>query len=732
MKKLLTLILLLPLFAKSQVIVSQPQNFTKYIIVKDSTIAQNTISNSDSSHLVPTTAWVKRNQNSGNEFYLTPGYGFLGTKYNGSSAQTFSLDSTIAVNKTFFNTVIGTTALSRINARVKYTDTAAMLAPYLHSGAISGTNNFITQYTGTNSQGNSSLNYATSFSGISGQDLFLGTLTPSNNARFALNTNVNFTSTNGYHGFGDYNTITQTGAYGAYASYDIQPNFNSSFDWTHFVGVQARPVISGAGGFTNYIDGLESWFVHNGTGIVNQWNGLRIRTIQGTGPINHTAGIYIESNQDPGTIDSYNIYSEAGLNYFTSGINTGASANNILNGTTSVVNTTSFQGVTITGNGNPAILQYSTSSNSGARDWRSLTNVVHFGDWQLQQSTTKNGSSFANVIYIDSLKNVTLYGGVNAPGTVSGNFINSTTFTNGALTKFNSSGNIIAAISGTDYVIPTVTALPSLTTVSGGTFGTNAFNSTAYLPLTGGTLTGVLNGTTLTLSHQLVFGSPTAFLNGSIYNDPTDGTSIIAKAGTSTDYSLFNPGGSSKIMSVPTGTLNVILGGNLSTVGYTTLGTIPLGHAGTSYFLTLNTDTVSAIPASSVFTPTGLFTPQIVGRTEITNATSAQTLTAYTVGASNSSFDVSANILVTVSTLHNFGATCTYTDESNTSRVLTLNFSQLTGTFITAITNGTGASAYEGVPVHIRAKGGTTITIATTGTFTGVTYTIEGIIEQIY
>jgi hypothetical protein len=94
MKKIFLLILLLPCFAKAQVIVSQPQNFIKYTITKDSIIAQNTISGSDSSHLVPTTAWVKRNKNSGVEFYLNPGYGVNGTRYNGSTTQLWSVDTT--------------------------------------------------------------------------------------------------------------------------------------------------------------------------------------------------------------------------------------------------------------------------------------------------------------------------------------------------------------------------------------------------------------------------------------------------------------------------------------------------------------------------------------------------------------------------------------------------------------------------------------------------------------
>lgn len=106
-------------------------------------------------------------------------------------------------------------------------------------------------------------------------------------------------------------------------------------------------------------------------------------------------------------------------------------------------------------------------------------------------------------------------------------------------------------------------------------------------------------------------------------------------------------------------------------------------------------------------------------------------VSTYTVGAADKTFYVSANVLVTTSTLHNFTVTCAYTDESNTARTLTLNFSQLTGAFVTAITNATGAGPYEGVPVHIRCKASTTITIATTGVFTTVTYNVEGSILQI-
>lgn len=111
-------------------------------------------------------------------------------------------------------------------------------------------------------------------------------------------------------------------------------------------------------------------------------------------------------------------------------------------------------------------------------------------------------------------------------------------------------------------------------------------------------------------------------------------------------------------------------------------------------------------------------------------AAAAASVSTYTVGAADGSFEISANILVTASVTHSFTVTCAYTDEGNTARTVTLNFSQLTGTFVTAITNVTGAGPYEGVPLHIRCKASTSITIATTGTFTSVTYNAEGIIKQ--
>ncbi len=145
----------------------------------------------------------------------------------------------------------------------------------------------------------------------------------------------------------------------------------------------------------------------------------------------------------------------------------------------------------------------------------------------------------------------------------------------------------------------------------------------------------------------------------------------------------------------------------------------------------------NALAASATLTlPTGTtnVVPVVASdpATRKVGATNAQTIGSFTVGAADATFRVSANILVTTATTHSFTVTCAYTDEGNTSRTLTLNFSTLAGVISnTAIGNAAGAVPYNGVVQHIRCKAATTITIATTGTFTTVVYNGEGIIEKV-
>jgi hypothetical protein len=113
------------------------------------------------------------------------------------------------------------------------------------------------------------------------------------------------------------------------------------------------------------------------------------------------------------------------------------------------------------------------------------------------------------------------------------------------------------------------------------------------------------------------------------------------------------------------------------------------------------------------------------------NATVAS-VAAYLVGASDGSFLVGANINVSATSAASMTVTCTYTDETNVSRTLTFQFEQNgSAVYISAITNVTGVGAYSAAIQHIRVKAATTITIATAGTVTGITYNAEGTILQV-
>jgi hypothetical protein len=104
----------------------------------------------------------------------------------------------------------------------------------------------------------------------------------------------------------------------------------------------------------------------------------------------------------------------------------------------------------------------------------------------------------------------------------------------------------------------------------------------------------------------------------------------------------------------------------------------------------------------------------------------------YTNGAADGSFEVSANVLVTASATHSFSVTCAYTDEGNSSRTATLSFLLVAGTALTTlVANGNGTVPYMGLPLHIRCKASTSITIATSGTFTSVTYNVDAAIKQL-
>lgn len=124
---------------------------------------------------------------------------------------------------------------------------------------------------------------------------------------------------------------------------------------------------------------------------------------------------------------------------------------------------------------------------------------------------------------------------------------------------------------------------------------------------------------------------------------------------------------------------------------------------------------------------------QISGRSVAVTAAVASVATV--TPATDGSFDVCMNVNVTTATTHTFTAQCTYTDEGNTGRTVTMPFRLVgdTTALTSSISNASGAVPYNGVPLRIRVKGGTAITLLTAsgGTYTTVTYNVEGTIRQV-
>lgn len=168
--------------------------------------------------------------------------------------------------------------------------------------------------------------------------------------------------------------------------------------------------------------------------------------------------------------------------------------------------------------------------------------------------------------------------------------------------------------------------------------------------------------------------------------------------------------------------------------GSTSSGSAPLKLTAGTNMTTPETGAMEYDGISLFFTPQGTTRRTIAtsALSRLTGQTAAiNNLVQVTNGSFDKTFEIGVDILITSSTTHSFTATVAYTDEGNTSRTTTLNFSQTNGTIGTTISNTAGAVPYSSIPIQIRCKASTTITIATTGTFTSVTYSIGGRITQL-
>lgn len=277
------------------------------------------------------------------------------------------------------------------------------------------------------------------------------------------------------------------------------------------------------------------------------------------------------------------------------------------------------------------------------------------------------------------------------------------------------------------YTIPTDTAQTAATESPGiqGVTGTRTWATTGTVALQreiffpGPTYASASASQTFTDAFNMYLTPPVAGSNAIFTRGHTLGIVDATSAASSITGGL--------IVSAAVGTTATSTGignGNINTGGTLAVG-------GTSTLTGAVTQTAKTATYNNVATA-GWGVPAIYAAGRSTAQTGAvASVSTYTCGAADGSFEVSANILVTASTTHAFTCTCAYTDEGNTARTITFNFSNVGGTLLTSIANTGGAVPYEGIPLHIRVKASTAITIATTGTFTSVTYNVEGIIRQL-
>lgn len=124
--------------------------------------------------------------------------------------------------------------------------------------------------------------------------------------------------------------------------------------------------------------------------------------------------------------------------------------------------------------------------------------------------------------------------------------------------------------------------------------------------------------------------------------------------------------------------------------------------------------------------------PAIVAVGRQTGQTAAvASVATYTVGATDGSFEVSAEAFVNSGSSYDFIVTVAYTDKGGNAHTLTLPFTKLDGSIVTDIVNAGGSVPYSSPVLHIRCKASTAITVATSGNFTLVGYDVESTIKQI-
>jgi hypothetical protein len=205
--------------------------------------------------------------------------------------------------------------------------------------------------------------------------------------------------------------------------------------------------------------------------------------------------------------------------------------------------------------------------------------------------TTANGVS-GSVATATTTPAITLTLGAITPTTVNGNTISTGTgtLTLGAGKTFTASNTLtLTATDGSTLAVGT-----------GGTLASAAYKATG----TSGNTVPLLDGSNTWTNQQTMGGginiSGGGFAAGQIYKSAANGMSIVGITGSSNDFVFFTPGGAG-FLTVPTGTSNLAVTGNLSaTLASTAQINVICYNAGTGLF-TYQTWSTGCLASSARF-----------------------------------------------------------------------------------------------------------------------------------
>ena len=196
----------------------------------------------------------------------------------------------------------------------------------------------------------------------------------------------------------------------------------------------------------------------------------------------------------------------------------------------------------------------------------------------------------------------------------------------------------------------------------------------------------------------------------------TNALVTVAQGGTGvgTATGLIQGNGTSAVTTVP----------NSSTTGQT----LRVTGASTYVFGALDLANANAVTGNLPFANGG---QDIVSGRSTAQTAAVASVATLTVGGSDATYMISGNILVTTSGSEAFSLVVDYTDEGNTARSATIPITRSNGGMLVATASALGAVPYPSVSLQIRCKDSTSITVKTSGTFTGCTYNVEGRITRI-